>query len=264
MTIKLCFAVFSTNRPEYLVRALDSQRLLNINGCEVVDRILIDDFPLGRDDGSIRNLAAQYNYQHIILHKENRSIGATWRELWDLIKPYDCDYVWHQEDDAVILESVCVSDLADLLATYPKLSQVVFKRKPWYRGELPSVSEESDFLWRSFRGEFNAGKYYFSSIASLYSIARVRIDYQKWYRERYPHEPIFHNANINEALIGKVLIEGFGLQAMHMKNAVGGPLLEHIGEYTVGKKVLPHEPGFPHFAGFDPERRYSSITGKPW
>ena len=33
MAITLCFAVFSTNRPEYLARALASQRLLNLDGC---------------------------------------------------------------------------------------------------------------------------------------------------------------------------------------------------------------------------------------
>jgi hypothetical protein len=264
MAIKLCFAIFSTNRPEYLVRALASQCLLTIDGFEVVDRILIDDFPLGRDDDAIRRLAASYGYRHVILHKENRSVGATWQELWNLIKPCDYDYVWHQEDDAVIIEPVCMSDLVDLLAAHPELSQIVLKRKPWYSGELPSIADESDFLWRGFRGEFNGGQYYFASIASLYPMERVRVDYQRWYREHYPHEPIFHCANINEALIGKVLLEGFGLRAMHVKTAAGGPLLEHIGKYTVGKKVLPHEPGFAHFAGFDPIRRYSSITGRLW
>jgi hypothetical protein len=91
---------------------------------------------------------------------------------------------------------------------------------------------------------------------------RVRFDYKAWYAQAYPNDPVFQQTNINEAIIGKALIEGFGLSAMHLKGRNGQHLIEHIGDYTYGKKVLPHEPGYEGFARYDPNVKYVSRTGQ--
>lgn len=261
--MKICQVIFSTNRPEYLTRTLEAQRLLDFAGYEV-DKILFDDFPKGRVDALIHRLAEEHGYREVYLHDTNKSIGATWREFWDLIKDRDYDYVWHQEDDVVVLEPVCVRELVWFLE-HAKASQAVLKRQAWYSHEMPPAPKQDDLCSpQGLRGEFSDAKYYFTPIASLYPMERVLFDYPAWYQKHYPQEPIFQKTNINEAIIGKALLEGSGLMSVHVKNSVGKNLIEHIGEYTKGKRLLPHEPGFATFANLDPEKKYNSITGQPY
>jgi hypothetical protein len=263
MRHKVCLAVFSTNRPEYLSRTLEAQRNLDFADC-AVDRILIDDMPRGRDDSEIRYLAKQHGYRELILHRENLSIGATWEELWARIRDRDYDYVLQQEDDVEVLQRVSVVDMISALEEIPGLSQVVLKRQPWYAHETASAALDSDTEFRDFRGEFTDAACFFTPISSLYPIARTRVDYRAWYRDNYPNEPALHTVNVNEAVIGKALLEGFGLRSMHLKDRCGGNIIRHIGEYTVGKKVLPGEPGYEGFACCDPCVKYWSGTNRPY
>lgn len=258
---RLCLAVFSTNRLEYLTRTLEAQKYFDFSGCEV-DRILIDDMPLHRDDSLLRAVAECNGYHEVYLHEHNLSIGATWQELWNLIRDRNYDYVLQQEDDVEVLERVSVQGMIKCFETGPSVSQVVLKRQPWYEHEQPSAPHSDDFKCAGFRGEFNAGRYYFTPISSLYPMARVRFDYKRWYAEHYADQPSFQQANINEAIIGKVMIEGFGLSSMHLKGSRGQNLIEHIGVYTIGKKLLPHEPGFDVFASLDPTKKYISGTNR--
>jgi hypothetical protein len=263
--MKICQVVFSTNRIPYLTRTLESQsKFLDFTGHSVT-KMFFDDFPKGRDDTEITALAKSHGYDEIYLHTENKSIGATWRECWDLIRDRDYDYVFHSEDDVTILEPVIVADLIDFLESVPKASQCVLKRQNWYPHEKPSEPLPDDLIHGQFRGEFSVPRsYFFTPICSLYSMKHVRFDYVNWYREKYPNEPIFQGANPNEAIIGKSLLEGFGLQSLHVKNAAGGNLIEHIGEYTIGKRLLSHEPGYATFAHLDPDTKYDSKSGKPF
>jgi hypothetical protein len=258
---RICHAVFSTNRVEYLRRTLAAQRYFDFADCEV-ERILFDDMPHGRDDEQIREIGSFFGYREIVLHQENISIGATWEEFWSLIRERDYDFVLHQEDDVVLLEPVCLAEMIEVLQIRPDLSQVVLKRQPWYGHEKPSEALGDDFIHKNFRGEFSAAQVYFTPITSLYSMDRVRFDYHAWYRKNYPDEPIFHTANINEALIGKALLEHSQLRSMHLKGSRGQNLIDHIGDYTIGKKLLPHEPGYQAFAIFDPKLKYWSGSGR--
>lgn len=260
---KICQIIFSTNRPEYLTRTLESQKNLDLSGC-AVDRILIDDMPLGRDDKSFLSLVNSYGYNEVYLHAKNLSIGATWQEFWDLIKTRDYDYVFHQEDDVEIIHPFKMLDLIEMLGIAPKVSQLVLKRQKWYPHETESEPFSNDFIHGRLRGEFNGGAYFFSSIASLYSMDRVRFDYKAWYRYAYPNDAIFHSANVNEALIGKAMLEGLDLKSMHVKSEIGLNLISHIGEYTIGKKVLPSEPGYAAFSDLNPEIKYWSGTNIPY
>lgn len=257
MSYKVCQCIFSTNRPEYLTRTLDSHAKFDFTECEV-ERVFFDDFPQDRDDSAILKLVQSHGYFESYLHKDNMSIGATWEEFWNLIKDRDYDYVLHHEDDAELIHPVKVVDMIEVLRSTPKASQVVLKRQPWYAHESPSAVLTTDLIFPVFRGEYGLGRVYFNPITSLYSMDRVRFDYKSWYRRRYPNDAIFHTANINEALIGKALLEEYGLQSLHLKSSSGGNLIEHIGEYTVGKKLLPHEPGYALFSGIDPTIRYVS------
>ena len=255
--IKVCQVIFSTNRLEYLGRTLVAQKNLNFEGCEV-DRIFIDDFPKGRNNLLVKTLVNTFGYNEIYLHEQNLGLSVTWTEFWNLVKSRNYDYIWHQEDDVEILEPIRVMDLIELLQLDPSLSQVVLKRQPWYENEKESEALGTDWTYRQYRYEKDS--VIFSPMASLYSVDRVRFSYSEWYKQHYPNE-IYHQINFNEGMIGKALYEGYGLVTGMLKNSQGHNLVNHIGDYFVGKRVLPGEPHYEMFSRFDPEKKYNSRNG---
>jgi len=261
MTYKICQVIFSTNRIEYLSRTLAAQRFLDFSGCQV-DRIFIDDFPKGRNNTLVETLVRSFGYTELYLHPENLGLSVTWTEFWNLIRDRDYDYVWHQEDDVEILETVQISDLVRLLESNPGLSQAVLKRQPWYFHESESTALDTDQIFENYRYEMDS--YIFSPMASLYSMDRVRYDYSQWYRDNLPDDTELHNINLNEGMIGKVWLMGHGQHSAHVKNSQGHNLINHIGEYFVGRRILPNEPNAHLFAHFDPETRYNSRDGSQY
>jgi len=258
---KICQVIFSTNRVEYLTRTLHSQLLLNFDGCEV-DKIFIDDYPNGRDNNLITSLVSRFGYKEIYLHTDNLGLSVTWTEFWNLIKNRNYDYVWHQEDDVEILQPIKILDLAELLEQNSFLSQIVLKRQAWYSHESEPTALETDAIYKNYRLE-NYNFLIFSPMASLYSMDRVRFPYSDWYGQFYPTTN-FNKINLNEGMIGKALYEESKLISGHLKSSSGKNLVNHIGDYFVGKRILPDEPHYEKFARYDPNKKYCSKTGNEY
>jgi len=239
--MKICQVIFSTNRIEYLTRTLESQRLLDFGPIEV-DKVFIDDYPQGRDDHQILSLAKSYGYKEIILHGENFGIGRTWTEFWSMIQRRKYDYIWHQEDDVVILEPIPIIKLINILGNR-RLSQVVLMRQKWYPHETDPCALPTDDICEGFRIESQAPrKNYFSPLASLYSMDRVKFDYAAWMRSRWDNDWYFNEGIVGQALAEGAVETGVGLFSGHLKNMDGHNLCDHIGTVSQGKKAIPGEP----------------------
>lgn len=247
MTYKICQVIFSTNRLEYLLPTLEAQRNLNYHGCEV-HKIFIDDYPKTRDDAYTTELVKSYGYDEIILHPDNRGLSVTWTEFWELIKDRDYDYVFHQEDDVEILEPVLMTDLIELLEKEQLVSQLRLSRQAWYFHETDPVAEADDLIYKNFR--YTKKSLIFSPMASLYKHAITKIPFRETY-----------NFNLNEGLVGKVLYDQFGMVTAEIKNHHGKNIVKHLGEWFVGKRVLPGEPGYEQFEKYDPDVKYNSRHG---
>jgi len=263
--MNVCQVVFSTARPEYLSRALASQRHLIWPEGYNVHKILFDDFPHNRDDNQIRSLAQAFGYTEVHLHLRNESLGATWRECWGLLKERNYDFVFTQEDDVMILEPINMLCLVCALKWHDGISQMRLARQAWYPGEPePCSKPDDDLAFYDLRIEKNDSCVYFSPMASLYRGEVLQIDFAGWYRCHYNNEPALAAANPNEGLLGKALLEGWGQTARIVKNVHGGPLVHHMGNYTQGRILLPHEPSAERWLYRNPERRYCSKTGQPY
>jgi hypothetical protein len=247
MTYKICQVIFSTNRLDYLIPTLKSQANLNFYGCEV-HKIFIDDYPKTRNDLLITELVKLYGYNEIILHEKNEGLSVTWSQFWDLIKDRDYDYIWHQEDDVEILEPVLITDLIELLERDPSLSQTQLARQAWYHNETDPVPSKDDYLYKNFRYVKNS--FIFSPMASLYPHRLTKIPYRSHY-----------DFNLNEGLVGKVLWEREKLISGNIRNYYGKNIISHIGDWFVGKRVLPNEPNYDQFAKYDPDKKYNSKDG---
>ena len=258
--MKICRVIFSTNRIEYLTKTLFAQQNLNWQGCEV-HSIFIDDYPKGRDDMFITNMVRFFGYKEIYLHQENKGLSVTWSEFWNLIRNRDYDYIWHQEDDIEILEPIKILDLIELLNQDSKASQVVLERQKWYPREEETRALDSDFIFKNYR--YDRTSKLFSPMASLYSIDKVRFSYSDWYQTLFPNSKL-SKTNLNEGFIGNALVSEFGLCSIHLKNSLGNNIINHIGEYFTGRRVLPNEPNYEQFSCYDPNKRYDSKTGEDW
>jgi hypothetical protein len=259
--MRICRVIFSTNRVEYLIKTLTAQKNLIWDGCQV-DSIFIDDYPTGRDDLFINDLVRKFGYDEVYLHKENLGLSVTWSEFWNLVRERHYDYIWHQEDDVIILEPVKVMDLVELLQQNPQISQAVLKRQKWYGNEDETGPRNDDIFFQNYRYEWQ--KVDFSPMASLYSIDRVKFPYSQFYATNYP-DTNWSQINLNEGMIGKALYMQLGLKSAHLKGLDGRNLVEHIGEYFTGRRVLPDEPFYyEQFARYDPNKKYSSRTGEDW
>lgn len=248
MKYKICQVIFSTNRLEYLIPNLKSQQMLNFWNCDIY-RILIDDYPSTRNNIMFKSYLEFCGINEVILHNTNIGLSATWTEFWNLIKNRDYDYVFHQEDDIEFLEPVLFTDLIEILENDPKISQVTLSRQAWYSNEQDPESSPNDIIYKNFRYQKNS--VLFSPMASLYNHRLTKIDYSK-----------FYEFNLNEGLIGKALYENYGLFSANVKNYFGRKLINHIGEWFTGKRLLPGEPGFELYGHYDPNKKYYSKDGQ--
>lgn len=260
MGIPICQVIFSTNRIEYLCRTLEAQKKLDFSGFDV-DRIFIDDMPRGRNNPMITALVKSYGYNEIYLHEENLGLSLTWTKFWDMIKGRGYYWVWHQEDDVEVLEPIKVMELCELFQEDQSISQVVLKRQKWYDTEEHAMPKDTDLFFKNYRYEKDS--VIFSPMASFYPISVVRWPMKEWYAKTYP-DGTLHQVNLNEGLIGKSLYEGLGLKSVHLKNNLGQNLVNHIGDYFVGKRVLPGEPHYEMFAHYDPFKKYNSKDGSEY
>ena len=247
MTFKICQVVFSTNRLEYLIPTLRSQKNLNYYGCDV-HKIFIDDYPRTRQDSLITDIVKSFGYNEIILHQENLGLSATWSQCWELIKDRKYDYILHMEDDVEILEPVLITDLIELLNVSPDISQVQLARQAWYQSDIDPKPLTDDYIFKNFR--YTKGHRIFSPMASLSPISVTQIPYRD-----------FQDSNLNEGIIGGVLCEHFGKTAVNVKNFYGKNIINHIGDWFVGKRILPGEPGYEKYGHYNPDIKHNSKDG---
>lgn len=244
--MKILHVIFSTNRLKYLTKALDSHKHLDYGDHEVT-RLIIDDYPRTRNDAIFELLCKTHNMLHW-LHVENLGLSVTWTEFFNYLKTQDYDYILHQEDDVVLLEPIKIDNLINCLESNEKIASVVLQRQPWYFTEEECKIEESDTQFNQYY--YSKNHKTFPIIFSLYRRSIIEypfLDYWKF--------------NLNEGMIMVYLDFYHQMYSATLKNSEGKHIIEHIGEETIGKRILPGEPNWENFAHMHPDRVYSSRNG---
>ena len=245
--MKMCIIVLSTNRPEYLIPTLDSFDRLDFSGIEVT-KLLVDDYPLGRDDDEVRDYAKAYKFDALILRKENLGITANWTDLWRSLAGDDFDYVFMHEDDAVHIKSVKVMDMIDFLKEKPSITQVQFGRSPWYGWEgYPNRAYHTKFRNHQWERSYK----HFTTMASVFSMDIVNEGIQ----DKMGYD-------LAEGTVAWYLRERQGRHAAIFRGAQLEPLIQHIGDYSQGKRVSQEgDPGWNTMGHFKEGIKYCSKTG---
>lgn len=256
--MKVCKIIWSTNRLEYLIPTLKSQRdMLDFSGCEV-HGIFMDDMPKGRHDGTMYELAKMFGYNEIILRPQNMGLPHAWNNTFEILQERDYDYVYLSEDDVVFNQPIKVTDMAQILHDNSTFSQVCLTRQKWYDFEEETQALETDIildksqlLSAEYRAELS--DQYFWSLASFFPRAIADL----------PHRSLWGEKNLSEFVVAKSLRQ-LDMKTCKLKSAEGNSLVNHIGEYSIGKRAEPGDPRYEDFAAYDPETKYSSRHGYQW
>jgi hypothetical protein len=249
--MKVCKVIWSTNRLEYLIPTLKSQRdMLDFSGCEV-HGVFIDDMPKKRHDGTLYELAKMFGYDEVILHQENHGIARNWNDTFKLLSERDYDYVYHSEDDVLINQPIKITDLIEILSSHDDYSQICLSRQKWYDHEPETQALETDeILSEQYRGEIN--QEFFWSLASFYARSITNVPYSDY----TPH-------NLSEFVVAECL-KNLDLKTCKLKTNTGENLVTHIGDYSIGKRLEVGDPGWEKFSMYDPDKKYDSRYGNEW
>lgn len=248
--MRICKTIFSTNRLEFLIPTLDSFHKNFDYGDHEVFGIFIDDYPNGRNDGFVEALAKKYGYQKVILHQENKGITGTWGELFEILKDYQFDYVWMQEDDVILEHPVKIDDMIEVF-NKEQLTALFLQRQAWYFHEQDTSIEDTDIAFKHHYYVQPHVLTYLSPISTLCRYETTQVPYKQ-----------ISGFNPAEGVIPDVLKHlGRPPIGSNLKHSDGKNLITHIGEYSHGKRVCEGEPGWENFKVFDPNKKYNSRSG---
>ena len=249
--MKICHVIFSSNRLEYLEKALESHSYLNYNGIKV-DRLLIDDYPFNRDDSLFEQIAKKYSINRLYLNKTNLGITKNWQYLFDIVNNDNYDYILHQEDDVRLLEKIDLQLLVDVFKLDKNLRQIQLARNNWYPEDKdnPFYPKDTDIVYKQYC--YDLKNDLFPMMFSLYPSWICR-------------EPLFEELQMypSEGTLGWYLKTKYSnLYTAIFKNKNSKSIIEHYGEYSQGRKVTEIDPGWETFKKYDPLKKYDSISGK--
>jgi GT2 family glycosyltransferase len=248
--MKILHVIFSTNRLKYLTKSIESLEKLDY-GSHEVHRLIVDDYPKTRNN-SLFQFLEKVNGFKCKLNPINLGLSVNWSEFFDWLDTQDYDYVLHQEDDVLLTETIKIDDLIAILESDDKMASVVLQRQPWYFHEQPTKVEENDISW-------NNGQYY------LYKNTKTFPIIFSFYRSNITKYPFreYWKFNLNEGMIMVYLDFFHQMYSGMLKNCKGGHLIEHIGEESIGKRVLVGEPNWEQFAHIHPDVPHNSRDGNP-
>jgi hypothetical protein len=142
---KIAILFFTTSRYEYLESMLESfSKNVKFNNLEIY-KIMIDDYPLRRNNNKLEELKNKYKIDELILNDKNLGYSLSWKKCWTFV-PEDVDYIWHQEEDFIFNKEIDINDLIKTFEESPiKLNQITLKRQKWYdRGDFIDLIEKGE------------------------------------------------------------------------------------------------------------------------
>jgi len=242
---------------DYLNQTLESfHSNLDFGDLEIT-KILIDDYPLGRNDNDFYEIKERYSFDQVILNEENLGQSASWKKAWGLLDP-DTDFIWHQEDDFIFPNSVDVARMARLMEMLRSQAlQVSLKRQQWY-------ADDNDFIHKINSG-MSGEEFHVENKMCKPWVDDWVIFHQEYFNANpciYPYwvtqEAYRHNPQ--ESVIMDYFRQNCGkrFSSCVLGRREDPPACIHIGEYNQGRKVLEGEPGWDWLKLYDPEKKYCS------
>lgn len=124
--IRVALTVLDDGRPEYLRQTVESlYRHLPFE--DFVVHILVNDSGDSAHAEYLQNQYPEFNRQ--VHHIERRGLMGAFLSAWSTALEYDWDFLWHNEDDILLLENLDLELMATLLTKYAHLAQIMLLRQ---------------------------------------------------------------------------------------------------------------------------------------
>lgn len=136
---RIAWMTLTSGRKDYLEQSRQSWYDL-VNG-NIVEEVIVD--TSGNSDYSAW-LSKKYTNAtifslspDIVIREDwNSGIRQAYDYFYDVARSIECDYIFHTEDDYVLLERIDLENCTDILKSDKDISQVHFMRQPWSREEI--------------------------------------------------------------------------------------------------------------------------------
>jgi hypothetical protein len=228
---KVLRVVISTNRTEYLIKTFEScNKNIDYEGLDMY-HLLIDDWPKDRNNKEFIKFVLDHGFDEVILNRKNKGIASQWDKIFEIGK--DFDYIFMHEDDVLIRHPFTLNHLVTLLEKDSHLSQVQLKRSKWYHHEEVVGPKKLDWTFGNFTYEKFGATPHFWGMMSIWpsSVCKENIIEETGYR-------------LGENVIGWYIKNKYGKETALLKTSEGKPMIDHIGEYTRGKRMEKGQPGW--------------------
>lgn len=228
--VRVAILALSTNRYDYLettLRSMDER--LSLEGCEVTRRLVVDDWPAGRDGPRMAALAARHHLE-VRAHDANLGLPTAWATAWqELSADKAHDFVLQIEDDVEFVRDMRLIDVLRALVECPRpLCQVALRRQVCYE-------RSRDLFARIDAGEIGepvggviVQPLYFMTMASVFA----RDVHERLPRGMLPQEhtarEYYARAGLECAVLGG---RGDAPHVMHrglLSRGIKGPGFEHL------------------------------------
>lgn len=138
---KIAWITLTSGRKDYL--KVSRQSWYTFVNQKNLEEIIID---TSGDKDYSNWLLTEYPNAKIFSLDENKVIRGDWHKgikqayeyFYTIAKTIDCDYIFHTEDDYVLLTPINLEDSIEILKSDPDIVQVHFIRQPWTKDEEES------------------------------------------------------------------------------------------------------------------------------
>jgi len=209
--------IMTNGRREYLERTLSTLGKLHGN----FSRILIHD-DSGNED--YHNWLKQFNYELA----STKRVGFTKAMIsaWDKLKEDSSEWVFHLEEDFLILEDINVDDMIDVLKSHDYIKQMVLLRQPIAGRELQKGGIIASHPER-YENKTNGVNYWVEHRVGFSGNPCV-------YRKSLIYEHPWPNMPHSEREYGQSLLKDPGAKFAYWGKSTDNPRVTHIGENRTG------------------------------
>jgi len=227
---RIIHTVLTNGRQMYLARTmLWASKNVSYDGLKLVGKFIIDD----SGDSKYRKWLRDTYPDYLVVEVADTPQGFEYamNKLWDVVRSADTDFVFHLEDDFLFPDPVSLIDLVSILNENTSMSQVAFKRQPWFANEVAQggLIQALERNQNVFTDKTSAAGIKYTEHRVLWT-ANPSV-FPKWLIEKYPW-PL---ESWSESLFAKSIFRNPGITSAYYGHKYDEPACIHIGKDKLGR-----------------------------
>ena len=166
--------VLTDGRKACLERTLESLEAHLVG--EISNRLIIDDSMDPRYRDWLYDTYHDNGPYRVYSFDRKRGFAGAIQSGWDHCYAIGNDYIWHQEDDFVLLDDIVLPEMVAVLDATPRLAQLALLRQAWAPAEIEAggVIQLHPHSYRQ-TAHYTLHRNFFTTNPSLYRISLINL-----------------------------------------------------------------------------------------